>query len=146
MVGRPPCLWTCLSRLVKPVDLNNIKNAIYIKAWKEKNKQKKHAHAQTSCHWNNQIASHLPKSPFTRREERHQCSWMVVRSRCRLHPGTYFFSLCEGVLFACLGCERRTLAVSKFLPEKRRSKTNRASLHSGRSWTAEPQSGLWFTT
>lgn len=37
----------------------------------------------------------------------------------------YIISLCEGVLFACLGCERRTLAASKFLPEKRRSKTNR---------------------
>lgn len=46
----------------------------------------------------------------------------------RLHPGTFFFSFspCEGLLFACLGCERRTLAVSKILPEKRGSKTNRA--------------------
>lgn len=44
----------------------------------------------------------------------------------RLHPGKCFLLLCEGVLFACLGCERRTLAASKILPEKRRSKTNRA--------------------
>lgn len=45
----------------------------------------------------------------------------------RLHPGTFFsFSPCEGLLFACLGCERRTLAASKILPEKRGSKTNRA--------------------
>lgn len=38
MVGRPPCLWTCLSRLVKPVDLNNIKTAIYEKAWTKTHK------------------------------------------------------------------------------------------------------------
>lgn len=44
MVGRPPCLWTCLSSLVKPVDLSNIKTAIYEKAW---NKTHKHPATET---------------------------------------------------------------------------------------------------
>lgn len=48
MVGRPPCLWTCLSSLVKPVDLSNIKTAIYEKAW---NKTHKHPASETiKCH------------------------------------------------------------------------------------------------
>lgn len=55
---------------------------------------------------------------------------VVVRSRCSDYTQVlffffFFFRLCEVVLFACLGCERRTLAALKFLPEKRRSKTNR---------------------
>ena len=134
-VGRPPCLWTCLSSLVKPVDLGDIKTAIYEKA---RNKTHKHPATET-------IKCHLISQRALLQDERHQqtavypcCTGVVVvvvvRTRCkRLHPGTFFFlllllllSLCEGVLFACLGCERRTLAESKFLPEKRRSKTNRA--------------------
>lgn len=44
MVGWPPRLWTCLSSLVKPVDLSDIKTAIYEKAWK---KTHKHPAAET---------------------------------------------------------------------------------------------------
>lgn len=125
MAGRPPCLWTCLSSLVKPVDLNNIKTAIYEKAWRKKT----HKHPATEtikCHLISQRAllqdeSRTAETPI----DVHSCAGMVVRSRCSDYTQVHFF-LCEGVLFACLGCERRTLAVSKFLPEKRRSKTNRA--------------------
>lgn len=57
------------------------------------------------------------------------CAGTVVRSRCSSYTQVHFFFFffgAKGVLFACLGCERRALALSKFLPEKRRGKTNRA--------------------
>lgn len=60
MAGRPPCLWTCLSSLVKPVDLGNIKTAIYEKAW---NKTHKHPATETI----NTISS--PKEPFYKMRE-----------------------------------------------------------------------------
>lgn len=126
MVGRPPCLWTCLSSLVKPVDLSNIKTAIYEKAW---NKTHKHPATETiKCHLISQRGllqdeSRTAETPI----DAYPCTGVVVRSRCSDYTQVhFFFSLCEGVLFACLGCERRTLAAPKFLPEKRRSKTNRA--------------------
>lgn len=56
MVGRPPCLWTCLPSLVKPVDLGNIKTAVYEKALEQ--------NTQTSCRWNNPNAISSPKEPF----------------------------------------------------------------------------------
>ena len=43
-LGRPSCLWTCLSCLVKPVDLGDIKTGIYEKAW---NKTHKHPATET---------------------------------------------------------------------------------------------------
>lgn len=122
MVGRPPCLWTCLSSLVKPVDLGNITTAIYEKAWKTT-----HKHPATDA-----IQCHLIFQRALLQDE--ICMELYPSTRGggevqmeRLHPGTFFsFSPCEGLLFACLGCERRTLAASKILPEKRGSKTNRA--------------------
>lgn len=62
MAGRPPCLWTCLSSLVKPVDLNNIKTAIYEKAW-----EKKHTNI-LPLKQSNAISS--PKEPFLQDEIR----------------------------------------------------------------------------
>lgn len=76
------------------------------------------------------MPSHLPKSPFTRWDMYgtvpfHQGRWWSPDGETT--PRYFFsFSPCEGLLFACLGCERRTLAASKILPEKRGSKTNRA--------------------
>ena len=79
-----------------------------------------------------------PKEPFYKMRDtnRRQCTpatpgWWWWGPDVSSYTQVHFFlllllSLCEGVLFACLGCERRTLAASKFLPEKRRSKTNRA--------------------
>lgn len=75
-----------------------------------------------------------PKEPFYKiragqQRQRWKCTLALGRcwkSRCSDYTQVHFFFLCKGVLFACLGCERRTLAASKFLPEKRKSKTNRA--------------------
>lgn len=73
-----------------------------------------------------------PKEPFYKMRYVWNCTLPpgeVVKSRWRDYTQVLFFfsfSPCEGLLFACLGCERRTLAASKILPEKRGSKTNRA--------------------
>lgn len=107
MVGRPPCLWTCLSSLVKPVDLGNIKTAIYEKAW---NKTHKHPAIETiKCHLISQRAllqdeSRTAETPT----DVYPCTGVVARSRCSDYTQVPFFFLCERVLFACLGCECRT--------------------------------------
>lgn len=68
-----------------------------------------------------------PKEPFYKKrvaQQRHQQRWSTCSDYTQVHffgVKVFFF-----FLFACLGCERRTLAALKFLPEKRRSKTNRA--------------------
>lgn len=72
-----------------------------------------------------------PKEPFYKTSEGQRHQWIctppgVVQSRCSGYTQVHFLFLCEAVLFACLGCECKTLAASKFLPEKQRSKTNRA--------------------
>lgn len=87
---------------------------------------------QTSCHRNNHTAVSSAKEPVYKmsEERRHRGISTPVLGWCSpdvaATPRYFFFSLCEEVLFAWLGCEGRTLAASKFLPEKQRGKTNRA--------------------
>lgn len=86
MVGRPPCLWTCLSSLVKPVDLGNITTAIYEKTWKTT-----HKHPATDA-----IQCHLISQRALLQDE--ICMELYPSTRGggevqmeRLHPGTFFF-------------------------------------------------------
>lgn len=103
MVGRPPCLWTCLSSLVKPVDLSNIKTAIYEKAW---NKTHKHPATETiKCHLISQRGllqdeSRTAETPI----DAYPCTGVVVRSRCSDYTQVHFFFLCvKGFYLRALG-------------------------------------------
>lgn len=104
MVGRPLCLWTCLSSLVKLVDLSNIKTAIYEKVW---NKTHKHPATET-------IKRHLISQRALLQDESwtaespiymYPSSGVVLRSRWRDYTQVrYFFFLCvKGFYLRALG-------------------------------------------
>lgn len=103
MVGRPPCLWTCLSSLVKPVDLSNIKTAIYEKAW---NKTHKHPVTETiKCHLISQRALLQVESRTAETTvEVYPCTGAVLKSRCSDYTQVQFFFLCvKGFYVRALG-------------------------------------------
>lgn len=127
MVGRPACLWTCLSCLVKPVDLSNIKSAIYEKAW---NKTHKHPATETiQCHLISQRALLQDESWICTHACRH--TGVVLQPRCSNYTQVQSFSplFCVKGFFICVPwlCERRTLAASKILPENGEGKQTQPS-------------------
>lgn len=100
MVGRPPCLWTCLSSLVKPVDLSNIKTAIY-----EKARNKTHKYPATETIKRRLISQRALLQDQSRTAETstevHPWSGVVVKSRCSDYTQVhFFFSLLRG--FICV--------------------------------------------
>lgn len=105
---RPSCRWTCLSSLVKT-------------SWPRQHKNWHLWKGLGTKHTN--ILPLKQSTPFslaergTFTEEKTACFPPDVEATPR-------YSFMWRILLACLGCEYKSLAASKVLPEKRRNKTN----------------------
>lgn len=123
MVGRPPCLWTCLPSLVKPVDLGNIKTAVYEKAW---NKTHKHPAAETIP---TPISS--PKEPFSFFYKICEPWLRAGEAQMQLLDLWVHFLIFSLLIIICKPWARSSSNVS---PRSGEAKTHRPD--SGQSWTA----------